>query len=442
MPAFAGTLISQANPFTRIEQAIDNSPYSRFGLGDIASPYYSHLYHMGQLGAAYNSSFHLNVVNPASYASLNATSFETGLFAENSELTESDNSFTSWTGNLSYMALGFPLTNPINDLLDRKEKDYKIGMAFSIQPFTTVGYKIQTVEEVEGVGGITRDYVGNGGTYSFQWGNGIKYKDFSFGFNVGYLFGSIGTDRTTRFDTLVYSFHNLEFTNSHVTGFLWNAGAQYELTLNKKELEKDRGVEKKRITFGIYGNSPTNFKTSNDEVFLIVRDAYVSNFISDTITDVLESQGAGKLPAKLGIGAMYNFGEKFGFGINYETQNWSIYENDSDPQELTNGFTLSAGGYFRPEPQSFTNFLKRIHYQLGGFYTRNPVSVQNEEVNTYGVTVGAGLPFSNQRRVSNANLGVTFGERGAGTAIQERFIRINFGFTFNSTEWFIKRKYN
>jgi len=440
---FSVDVAAQVGPFSNVVQASDNSPYSFFGLGELSNPYYSYLQHMGGLGAAFKDAGHINSVNPASYATLLSASFETGLYGEYSTLTEGQNSFSSWNGSLNYFALAFPLVNPINDLLDRKERKYDLGMAFSLQPYTTVGYDITSTEQVDNIKGVTRNYVGNGGTYAFKWGNSIKIKDFSAGVNLGYLFGSIGTDRTVRLDSLGFSFHNAEFANSHISGFLWNAGVQYDYTLNQAELDESKGARRKYITFGAYGNTKSNFNTTNDVLFLTVRDEFdVQAFATDTIINVIDSLGSGKTPATIGIGAMYYDGNRMGIGFNFEYQGWSAYENEINPMSLTNAYTISVGGFIRPDPQSFTNYLKRIHYQLGAFYSKQPTSSSIGEVTSFGISTGLELPFNYQRRASSANIGVTFGTSGRGTTISENFIRFNFGFTFNSSEWFIKRKYN
>jgi hypothetical protein len=65
-----------------------------------------------------------------------------------------------------------------------------------------------------------------------------------------------------------------------------------------------------------------------------------------------------------------------------------------------------------------------------------------ERVTDMGINFGFGLPFFYQRKISHANLGISAGYLGRGTAIEERYIRATFSFTFNDDEWFIKRKYN
>ena len=437
------------NPFEFIVQPPQNSPYSRFGLGDQVIQEHSFLYHMGGLSAAFHDKFNTNVVNPASLPYLKATSFETGLNARNSTLSEGDDSFTSWSGALSYFSLAFPLSNPINDLLDRVERKYELGMAFTVQPFSTVAYDIFTIEDSNGVEGVQRNYIGTGGTYSAQWGTGIKVKDFSAGINVGFLFGKTSTIRTVTFTELDNAYANFERLNSNLTGFIWNLGVQYDIDLNKAARVEDDTKPTKILTIGAYGNPGTNFSTTTDEEFLLVRSGQDIQAEVDTIFIESGVEGKGRLPAKFGIGFMLNnkllTGEdKWGFGVNYETQLWSQYENDAAPTDVTliNSSRVSMGGFFRPDPKSLTNYLKRIYYQAGVFYATDPAQVQNQTIAQYGATFGIGMPYITARKVSNANIGATVGTRGLNTAIEERYIQLNFGFTFNSNEWFIKRKYN
>ena len=60
-------------------QAQDNSPYSRFGIGDISDNNFYYSRFMGGLGASFTSPYTINIVNPASLAYLGATSFDVGV---------------------------------------------------------------------------------------------------------------------------------------------------------------------------------------------------------------------------------------------------------------------------------------------------------------------------------------------------------------------------
>ncbi len=442
LPALSiGQIVQTGDPFSRLERPSDNSPYSRFGLGDIVDQNHSAVFNLGSLTAAYHDKYNVNILNPASLPYLQATSFEVGVHAKNNRLTEGSINYNSWNGSLSYFSLAFPLSNPINDLLDRVDRKYKFGMSVSLQPFTTVGYDILTIDSVDPIHGIERNYIGNGGTYNAMWGTGLKVKNFSAGFNIGYLFGKIGTNKTVTFTNLVNPYNNYERVNTHITGFVYNVGFQYELILNKEEVKDNESP--KSLTFGIYGNSSTNFKSSTDELFLAIRNELpVFDTPIDTIIHVFEREGSGKLPSKLGIGVMYNSADIWGIGFNYELQGWSNYTNEENPIDLQDAFKLSVGGFYTPKPVYSLNYFERIQYKAGVFYNKEPFTVDGQDVDAFGFTFGLGLPFVNSRKVSNANIGATLGARGLETAIEERYLRLNFGFTFNSNEWFIKRKYN
>ena len=85
-----------------------NSPFSRIGLGNLVNPAFSHARGMGSLGAAYNDAFHINTINPASYAFLGLTSFDVGLNVQRTILSGTEGSQTLYTGNLDYISLAFP----------------------------------------------------------------------------------------------------------------------------------------------------------------------------------------------------------------------------------------------------------------------------------------------------------------------------------------------
>ena len=207
-----------------------NSPYSRFGLGDILDQRFAVLQTTGFTNA-YHDFYHLNLHNPASLGHLTATSFEVGLYLQQSNWQTSVDENTSWSGNLSYLALGFPMNNPINQVLDREIKQFNWGMAFNLQPYTIVGYDVETEGDITNIGSTTTRFRGTGGTYRLQWANGFKYKQFSAGLNLGYIFGSIENNRTVIFNDLESSYENRLTDDFNVSGFVWNVGAMYDLSL-------------------------------------------------------------------------------------------------------------------------------------------------------------------------------------------------------------------
>ena len=167
---------------------------------------------MGGLGASFYSPYNINIVNPASLSYLAATSFDVGVDAQLSEFDDGRLREQVWGGNISYLSLAFPLQNKLNDLLDRKVRDYSFGMAFTLKPVSTVGYNVSSRVFIDDVGVIDRNFQGSGGTFDFTWSNGMRYKNLAFGLNLGYLFGNTTNQRTIIFEAVSYTHLTLPTT--------------------------------------------------------------------------------------------------------------------------------------------------------------------------------------------------------------------------------------
>lgn len=427
-------------------QTNGNSPYSRFGIGDIVNDNFMHTRMMGSIGSSYIDGYHINIVNPASYASLRATAFDIGLDAKRATLTSGENSNTEWNGNLQYISLAFPLGNPLNEILEQKKRKYNFGMSFTLMPNSTVGYNITSIDSLAGIGNVERLYGGDGGSYKFIWGNAVKYKEFSFGLNLGYLFGNIRYEQNVTFFDQPFAYQNLFSNEYSLNGFLWGTGAMYTKVLNKKQLEDKTERTADLLSIGVRMKSSSSFNTNLTSTQFGVQTPTTGTQFIDTAFIAKDLKGSGKLPVEFGFGASYYNGEKFMIGADFSTTNWSSYTNDADrtidDNPLSNTFNVSFGGFYRPDYKSYNRYFKRVYYRYGAYYNTDPRSIDGEQLNSYGMTLGMGMPFIYQRKISHANLGIEFGRRGAGSPIVESFFKISLGFTFNDDEWFIKKKYN
>jgi len=397
-----------------------------------------HLRHMGGLGTAYLDPYLINIVNPASLGSLQATAFDVAVFNEFSTLSDGTNTNTSFNGNLEYMSLAFPTSNPINDIFEQKERNSSYGMGFTLMPHSVVGYDITSTENTDTLGQIRRNFLGSGGTYKFLFSQGYKYKNFSAGLNLGYLFGKIRYERDVFFLENSNAFAVDYESNYSVSGFLWNVGFIYSHILNKSDVDLKKGITPKVLNIGLRANTNTGFSTNSNIIDL--HRNFISNS-TDTIRAVNDVKGKGTLPAELGLGLTYVNGNKLALGMDFSTAAWSNYKNDANPEELSSSYQLTFGGFIRPNYKSYSYF-DRVYYRFGGFYGKDPRVVNDTQINNYGISAGFGMPFVFQKKISHANLGLSIGRRGTGTDIEETYYRITFGFTFNDDEWFIKRKYN
>lgn len=412
-----------------------NSPYSRFGLGDILDQRFAVLQTTGFTNT-YHDFYHVNLHNPASLGHLTSTAFEIGLYAQRSNWETANDANISWSGNLSYLALGFTLNNPINQVLDREVKPFTWGMAFNLQPYSVVGYDIQTSGDVETIGATTNSFEGTGGTYKVEWGNGFKYKQFSGGITLGYLFGNITNERNTIFNDLEASYQNRLNDNFNVSGFRWKIGAMYDWVIDKTDQRFQ-----KSLTVGITASSNQNIRTNASQFYERFNPFYASP--QDTILDVTDVRGNATLPAAFGIGAVYGVSNKWKVGLNYDAEAWSNYKNDAKPETLSDSWRFSVGGEYIPNYSSYNSFRKRVRYRLGAFYGKDPRSIDGEQINQFGVSFGMGLPLTLPRQqVSFINIGFEFGQNGGNTTLQETYGRVTLGFTLNDNSWFYKRKFN
>ncbi len=437
-------------PILSNAQSKINSPYSRFGIGDVNGREFMYSQQMGGLGAAFTNPYSINIVNPAALAHLEVTSFDLGLEAKSFGLKDaSDPDYTNlWSGNMSYMSLAVPLQNKLNDILERKQRPYSVTTAFTLLPYSVVGYDISVVDSTNvDLGTFVRNFSGSGGTFQFMWSNAVRYKDFSFGLNTSYLFGKLNYDKNFILTENPASYVTT-FENSHrLNGFRWNAGLLYTLNFDKsEEKEGESDIDKKKMTFGVYGNGSSSINVSSR--ILETATQFVGLLeVRDTLGMLQEDvETSGTLPAELGFGVQYYHGQKFGIGVNYSQTSWSDFAADFVNNPLKNTSKLSIGGYYRPNYKSVTSYFSRVHYRFGLHYRSIPVEEiqqnQGEVVRDVGLNFGMGFPFFYQRKISHLNLGISAGMKGQGTAIEERYLRFTFSFTFNDDEWFIKRKYN
>lgn len=94
-----------------------------------------------------------------------------------------------------------------------------------------------------------------------------------------------------------------------------------------------------------------------------------------------------------------------------------------------------VGGYYIPDYDSFSSYLKRIVYRAGFRYENTGLIVNDKDINNYGMNFGLGLPLGN----SKLDLGFEFGKRGTTTnnLIQENYFNLSVGISI-SDKWFRK----
>lgn len=417
-----------------------NSPYSRFGLGNLVDQHFSMAGAMGGLGQTMVDPYHFNHINPASLAFLVNTVFEVGTNVQWNKLEENNQSQTYWSGNLNYFGLAMPLKNSINRTLDKDNSPWAFGMAFSLMPFSEAGYYLETIETDPVAGEVRNILKGSGGTYKFRWGNAVRYKSLSLGANLNYHFGKLTYNRrleladlTARYDTELQDEFN-------VSGFVWEFGALYALLFKKKDSAGEKVPSGNRILFGLTYNNSYDFNTNSGYYYFRENIQYADQ---DTISYQDDISGSGVMPASFGVGISFEQANKLKIGAEYTATTWSNYSNSAKPESLQDASRVAVGIEYIPDYQSYNNYLKRMRYRLGGFYRTDPRTVNGDALQQYALTFGIGMPVVLPRQqLSFINIALEAGQFGLANVLKENYFKIQVGFTLNDNTWFFKRKFN
>lgn len=421
-----------------------NSPLSRFGLGDPVRQYFVASSGMAGLSAAWQDPYHLNMQNPAALGHLVSTAFEGALFAKNSNFTSPTAEDNTWGGNLEYLALGFPFRNQINQSLDRKSNDWNVGMSIALMPFTQVGYNLSLIDTISpGVEQSTNNLKGAGGTSRVRWGVGGRYRQFSFGAEIGFLFGEIINSRLVQFDSLPTSLSAEFLDDFSFRGTTWNFGAQYTYSFKKPNADGELVPTGKRIILGATFASEATEDATSTQFIRRYRGVQSDTLVLETINDEMI------LPSSFTVGLHYQELNKLNVGIEYGQTNWDNYSNPLKPDRLTNTSFLAIGGEFVPNYKSYNSYFQRIRYRAGVRLETDPRTLTSSATGEGGqaesrsVTLGFGFPLVMPRQqVSFVNTAVEFGQIGVDGLLEENFVRFTLGFTFNDNSWFFKRKFN
>lgn len=404
-------------------QISTNSPYSRFGLGNLNNSSSADQLGMGGSSVVYNNPDVINFNNPATYSSFKAKSFlfTTSLNSSASRFTTTNNIQYENNTSFSKIALGFPVNK-------------YISVSSGLLPFSNVGYQLDyndTENFLEDTVSISS--IGNGGLSKYYLGASVKlHKTLSVGVNASYLFGGLSRNKTADFNnSTIFNVSSVNRTN--ITGVSFETGLLFNTDLS----------EDNNISFGLTYNHNANLNARRT----LLGTTYELNnsllVIKDTFQNEVEN-GTIVLPSKLSAGMMYT-SEKWLVLANYSSQNWSDYSltfgEEIEEDNLENSVCVSSGLQYTPEFNSVTKYWKRINYRMGARYDKTYLSLKDLQLTEKSLSFGLGLPV--KRSNSFYNIGMEVGKQGTtqDKLIQERFVRFTFGVTFKGL-WFVKRKYD
>ena len=407
------TAKSQARQATR-------SPFSAFGIGEYYGNSLAHNQGMAGVGYSNPQYYYLNSKNPALLVFNTLTVFESGVVGEKRTLKDGESVEKNASGNLNYLALGFPV------------KRGRWATSTGLMPYTNVNYKLNYTDNIVGsTNKVAVSETGTGGINQVFLSNGVALnKYFSVGATVNYLFGSINNRYS---NVLLDTQQALVFVPTVEEGYYfkdYNFSAGF--SFHKDSISK----KNYRINFGLVYDFRANINTA----YYARTERSVANKFLDSLT-LTNYSGTTTLPQSFGAGISFSKADNLTFGADVQYLDYAQFR-DFKGQNFNGAgaWKIALGGEFTPNATSPGSYLKRITYRTGVNIDQYPYLVNGNTLKDFGINFGLSLPVS---RISSLDLGVKIGKRGdlGLNKIEENYFKLYFGVTFND-QWFIKRRFD
>ncbi|MBL7952581.1 MAG: hypothetical protein JNM62_12775 [Flavobacteriales bacterium] len=438
------SLLVSAGAWAQGQQG-SGSPYSAYGLGEFTGGSQIAQALMGGLGVAVVDNASTVTINPASYASLRTTVFETGLRVRSSQYASAADESNGRRTDLLGLTIGIPFGSG------------RWGLAVGLNPQSRVGYLLMDTRTLPGgEGNVTYRYTGEGGLNQALLGASyvlVEKRDslyngrrLSIGANLGYVFGSIEESRKTVYPTQVGFYNTSVFSSLIVRDPTATIGLQYQGDLRKRK--KDSADDGLRFLAGASLELPASLGARRTDV--VNSYGFNASGVEVPIDTSFFADGTkGSLDLPLG----------YGFGFTVYDQHWTVsaevrqrdwrrlkvnVEGYSAPSELAANATFIVGASYRPANEGVGNLWQRSIYRAGLRYTNDYLVVGGNQLQEKAVSVGLSLPVLGSITRSRINLGGEFGERGTVSdgLVRERFAMLFVGISITPSlgeNWFKKR---
>ncbi len=406
-------------------QNIGNTPYSRYGLGELNNNLGSiRTAGMGGVGVSAGNSYQANTANPALLYYNSTTVFDLGINTQLKKIKNSTTSQVDGNGNIGYVTIGVPISK-------------RWSSAVSLRPFSAVDYQINSASPLPSnpQATVRSQYSGEGGISELYFGHGVRIANgLTIGASASYLFGTITSESSSLIEDTTLVGLNLERViysqRTRYTDFLFRAGANY-----RKEV-KDKLFINAGALYSLKADLDATRETSYERrtIYEVIQD---ENILPDSV------KGGVSVPSSLRAGISVDNGTNLTIGAEFYTQNWSEFRNFEGEQELANSYRIGLGGEYTPDATSVGNYFERVTYRAGFNYGNTPYKINGEQIKDMAVTWGFTMPIgrSTPYDMYQFNTAFALGRRGTtdNNLIQEDYFQFSFGVTINS-RWFIKRR--
>jgi len=426
--------------------AQENSPFSRFAIGDLTNSQHVITRGMGGISVAYADGQSINFSNPASFANARIVTYDIGITIDARTLRSANpvDKYNSANFSPTYLAVSTPIS-----------AKRRLGFAFGFRPLSRINYSVIRNERLSNIDSVQSLFEGSGGLNQAYFGIGKRWKGLSVGFTTGYNFGrkETSTKRALINDTVAYYKSNYSTTTSFGGVFL-TTGLQYEFlvdsSINKKRAMTDKYYMRLGATAAL-GQKLYAGQDFTKETFDY--DNSGGTYKIDSIAGGTNLRGRINIPTTYTAGVVFQKTSSdasgaydiWTLGVEYTTAKWSEYSFYNQKDATVNNWQFKVGGQWVPDPKNTRSYWSRVNYRAGFNFGKDYINADGKELKNYGITLGFGLPVRPARfsyQFTTIHTALEFGRRGSAVNnITEGYFKLSVGLSLSDI-WFIKRKYD
>lgn len=387
------------------------SPYSILGIGDIETKEYSRYSGSGSAAAGRRDEQAYNFSNPASLTALplKAMHLDIALRGRSSIFTLSDGTRTSLSKDFSIKHTGIAFK--LNE---------KTGVAMGLKPYSTVNFKFNAEAKIlDGNTTYSKYTEGSGGINQFYLSAAHAFgKHFSAGITASWLFGSM--ERNVNYYSDAISLDITRTDHDFYTGALFRGGMQYYSSPARK-WKHTIGLTAS-ISTGLSGQLSSEYTESNS-----------------TIKQTITNGRRFSLPVSAAIGYSATRAQRLTLSAEASYNDWTRQTLAYKNSYTASAWRLATGMEYSFRQRSWAGLLEKSYVALGMNYERSYMRINNQPLDNYGFTFGAGIrPTGAVSLYSGMEIGVK--GRNAGGLIRENFTQYVFGITVKDL-WVGTKKY-
>ena len=429
----AALLLSAVCAFAQSGEYGSYSPYSIFGVGNLAGSPSAYVSGMAGTGIASRNHRYLNTLNPAAVSVRDslALMIDFSVFNTNTIYSQTYGGVTRHSANNATNIGGFAISFPIWN---------KLAAYVGLKPYSSVGYVFSVNSADADAGVVSQKHSGIGSLYNLYGGLSHSFGSrFSIGAEADYIFGKLEKQFA---QDIASSGYNEAQTNQTLIlkAFTGKFGAQYEQPVGK-DFRLSVGATY-TLDSWLHGFNNGDYFSAGSVQNVTLQESYA---------DTLSGASGIALAGELGLGVTLNYRNKLRASFDYTRSDWRNSGMDSAKgfavsdaqQSFENSVreTYKLGFEYVPNISDVRYYSKRIAYRAGAYYNNEYYTVAGRPVNSAGITFGATLPVF--RWYNGLSIAVDIGQRGPfkGNLVRENYFKISVGVNLFDI-WFQQPRYD